>query len=82
MDEIYKVELCYMRWHLNEMECLECGCIIYVLCDHEPTEEELKDNYMVAEEMERNDCEYIGNIALSSEEEAEEYNAEIINIYE
>lgn len=73
-NKIFGVALCYM-----EDDKLEWGHTIFVSSDHKPNEKELKDNYMVIEEMENNDCDYIGTIYLSSIKEVEEYeNAEII----
>lgn len=72
-NKIFKVALCYM-----EDGKLEWGSTVFVSCDHEPNEDELKDNYMVVEEMENNDCDYVGTIYLSSMEEAEEHGMEVI----
>lgn len=74
-NKIFKVALCYM-----EDNTLEWGSTVFVSCEHEPTEDELKDNYMVVEEMENNDCEYIGEIYLSSMEEVEEHEMEVISL--
>lgn len=76
VNKIFKVALCYM-----EDGKLECGSTVFVSCDHEPNGDELKDNYMVVEEMENNDCNYVGTIYLSSMEEAEEHDMEVIPLY-
>lgn len=70
--KIYAVSLCYY----NEDNVPECGATIFIRSDKDlenMPKHLIKENIFVQEALEANDCEGIGNIFESSEDEYEFY---------
>lgn len=80
MDKkIYMVSLCYY----SEENVPENGAIIFIRSEQDLTkvpQHIIKENLYVQEALEANDCEGIGTVLESSEDEFEEYKVDGINL--
>lgn len=70
--KIYAVNLCYY----TEENVPECGAVVFIRSDKDlvnMSKHVIAENVFVQEALEANDCEGIGNVFESSEDEYEEY---------